>query len=178
MLKAGKTQSFSCKTTVALSWRRKRLQIWHGGKRAWRWRCEQKWLLVTVQSLFTSVATHPPFLPPPRTSLILFIWCGLSKCKIVRISEVTNSFLSVWKLHCSLRDLETQILLQFRMVFSVEVALFCLHIKGPGRALWSSQVLFPVCICIVIVEVLQLHSCPGGLVHQCSKTAKASLGYG
>lgn len=135
MVKAGKARSFSCKTTVALSWRRE--QIWHRGKRAWQWRCEQKWLLVTVQSLFPSVATHPPFLPPPHASLMLFIWCSLSKCKIVRISEVTNCFISVWNSHRSLQDLETRTLLQFRKKFSVEVALLCLHIEGPERALWS-----------------------------------------
>lgn len=108
-------------------------------------------------NLFPSVA--PPFLPPPSTDLILFIWHGLSKCKIVRILEGTNCFLSIWKFHCSLQDLETRTLLQIQKEnFCRSCTFLPMHQEA-----WESPpelpVLFPISIfIIIIIIILQLHS--------------------
>lgn len=151
------SKSSSCKTTVALSWSQE--QVWDRGTREKR--AIEVWAGVSAAycaNLFSSVALHPPFLPPPCTDLILFIWRGLSKWKIIRTPEGTNCFLSIWKFHCFLQDLETGALLQFRRKIPVEVALFCLCIKKPGRALQELPVLFPISIFIIIIIILQLHS--------------------
>lgn len=177
MLKAGKTGSFSCETTVALS-RRRASRFWHRGKRAWQWRCEQKWLLVTVQSSLASMASQPPSLPPPHARLILFIWRGLSKCEIVRISEATNCFLSVWKFHCSPQDLETPTLLRFKKKF-----FFCRSCTflppHPGALREPSGA--ARCCYNANANREQQKSCNRmrirrGLVHQCSKDSKGLYG--
>lgn len=137
------SKSSSCKTTGALSWS-KSVQIWDRGVRkgGW-WRCEQHECCLLCRPVpFGGTASSFPASSMHWSDFICLTW-------LIKMQDCKNSWrdkLFPFHLEVSLQPtgFRNSNPSARQKEISVEVALFCLCIKRPGRALQSCQCCSPL----------------------------------